>query len=187
MCRRNSSKINTQEPKTQECTISRVDSMSASMNEILDKLIDKYCAELDTEMKNLHFLLEDTQKNMTNETLENYIMCLANTLYFTGEAQEDLGIKEDMCKAIRQEVYINARLQSDGKTVADRTAQAELIAQQETITLALYSRAYKKVKLKMEAGYEMLNSLKKIMNKRIAEMELSNSRYINHSEESSGI
>ena len=87
-----------------------------------------------------------------------------------------------MRTAIRQEVYSKAREQAPGKTVADKTAQAELIAQAETMTLAIYSRAYKKVKLRMDAGYEMLNSLKKVMNKRITEMELSNSRYINHSE-----
>ena len=79
-------------------------------------------------------------------------------------------------------MYSKAREQATGKTVADKTAQAELIAQAETMTLAIYSRAYKKVKLRMDAGYEMLNSLKKVMNKRITEMELSNSRYINHSE-----
>ena len=50
--------------------------------------------------------------------------------------------------------------------------------QQETITLNIYSRAYRKVKLRMDAGYEMLASLKKVMNKRISEIELSNSRYI---------
>ena len=77
---------------------------------------------------------------------------------------------------------IRYKEKATGKTVADKTAQAELIAQAETMTLAIYSRAYKKVKLRMDAGYEMLNSLKKVMNKRIAEMELSNSRYINHSE-----
>ena len=55
--------------------------------------------------------------------------------------------------------------QATGKTVADKTAQAELIAQAETMTLSIYSRAYKKVKLRMDAGYEMLNSLKKVMNK----------------------
>lgn len=101
---------------------------------------------------------------------------LANILYFTGSVQEDLGIKEDTCKAIRQKVYSKAREQATGKIVADKTAQAE------TMTLAIYSRAYKKVKLRMDAGYEMLNSLKKVMNKRITEMELSNSRYINKSE-----
>ena len=158
-----------------------VDSISDTIKEISDSLISRYCGELDEEMKKIGNILICSQ-DMTDNELEFEILNLANILYFTGSAQEDLGIKEDTCKAIRQEVYSKAREQATGKTVADKTAQAELIAQAETMTLAIYSRAYKKVKLRMDAGYEMLNSLKKVMNKRITEMELSNSRYINHSD-----
>ena len=57
-----------------------------------------------------------TNDTMTDSYLETAIMDLANTLYFTGSAQEDLGIKEDTCKAIRQEVYSKAREQATGKT-----------------------------------------------------------------------
>ena len=157
-----------------------VDNISDTIKEISDKLVTKYCDDLDDLMIDIKSIL--TNDAMTDSYLETAILDLANTLYFTGSAQEDLGIKEDTCKSIRQEVYSKAREQATGKTVADKTAQAELIAQAETMTLAIYSRAYKKVKLRMDAGYEMLNSLKKVMNKRITEMELSNSRYINHSE-----
>ena len=157
-----------------------VDNISDTIKEISDKLVTKYCDDLDDLMIDIKSIL--TNDTMTDSYLETAILDLANILYFTGSAQEDLGIKEDTCKAIRQEVYSKAREQATGKTVADKTAQAELIAQAETMTLAIYSRAYKKVKLRMDAGYEMLNSLKKVMNKRITEMELSNSRYINHSE-----
>ena len=164
-----------------DVVVKNVDNISAIIKEISDKFVKKYCKDLNDLMS---VIREELQNNgeITDEELEFHILDLANTLYFTGSAQEDLGIKEDTCKAIRQEVYSKAREQATGKTVADKTAQAELIAQAETMTLAIYSRAYKKVKLRMDAGYEMLNSLKKIMNKRIAEMELSNSRYINHSE-----
>ena len=158
-----------------------VDNISDTIKEISDKLVTKYCSELNEEMKKIGNMLICSQ-NMTDNELDFEILNLANILYFVGAGQEDLGIKEDTCKAIRQEVYSKAREQATGKTVADKTAQAELIAQAETMTLAIYSRAYKKVKLRMDAGYEMLNSLKKVMNKRITEMELSNSRYINHSE-----
>lgn len=167
--------------KTTEDIMQNVDNISDTIKEISDKLVTEYCKDLDDLMS---VIKEQLQNNggITDTELEFLIMDLANALYFTGSAQEDLGIKEDICKAIRQEVYSKAREQATGKTVADKTAQAELIAQAETMTLAIYSRAYKKVKLRMDAGYEMLNSLKKVMNKRIAEMELSNSRYINHSE-----
>lgn len=166
--------------KTAESIMKNVDSISDTIKEISDKLVTKYCDDLDDLMIDIKSIL--TNDTMTDSYLEKAILDLANTLYFTGSAQEDLGIKEDTCKAIRQEVYSKAREQATGKTVADKTAQAELTAQAETMTLAIYSRAYKKVKLRMDSGYEMLNSLKKIMNKRITEMELSNSRYINHSE-----
>ena len=161
--------------------MNKVDNISDTIQKISDNLVENYCAELDTIMNELHNLL-GSSKELSTDTIQDYILYLANTLYFVGSVQEDLGIKEDTCKAIRQEVYSKAREQSTGKTVADKTAQAELIAQAETMTLAIYSRAYKKVKLRMDAGYEMLNSLKKVMNKRITEMELSNSRYINKSE-----
>lgn len=181
MSRRDNIKVNTSEPKTAESIMKNVDSISDTIKEISDRLVNKYCKDLNNLMSVIRGELQNNGE-ITDEELELHILDLANTLYFTGSAQEDLGIKEDTCKAIRQEVYSKAREQATGKTVADKTAQAELIAQAETMTLAIYSRAYKKVKLKMDAGYEMLNSLKKVMNKRISEMELSNSRYINHSD-----
>ena len=178
--RREGIKANNEQPKTAESIMKKVDNISDTIKEISDKLVTKYCKDLDDLMS---VIKEQLQNNggITDTELEFLIMDLANTLYFTGSVQEDLGIKEDTCKAIRQDVYSKAREKATGKTVADKTAQAELISQAETMTLAIYSRAYKKVKLRMDAGYEMLNSLKKVMNKRITEMELSNSRYINHS------
>lgn len=166
--------------KCPELIMENVDRSSDIIQELSKHLVDNYCKSLDDLMTTIKEELQDNGQ-ITDDELQFHILDLANTLYFTGSAQEDLGIKEDTCKMIRQEVYSKAR-ENAGGTVADKTAQAELIAQQETITLAIYSRAYKKVKLRMDAGYEMLNSLKKVMNKRITEMELSNSRYINHSE-----
>lgn len=178
--RREGIKVNNEQPKTAESIMQKVDNISDTIKEISDKLVNKYCKDLNDLMS---VIREELQNNgqITDDELQFHILDLANTLYFTGSAQEDLGIKEDTCKAIRQEVYSFYRNEATG-TVADKTALAELACQKETMTLAIYSRAYKKVKLRMDAGYEMLNSLKKVMNKRITEMELSNSIYINHSE-----
>lgn len=176
--RRDGVKINTEQPKTAESIMQNVDSIGDAVKKISDDLVKKYCRDLDEIMSRVRDLLT-RNSSVTDVELEYYILDLANTLYFTGSAQEDLGIKEDVCKSIRQEVYSKARESATGKTVADKTAQAELVAQAETMTLSIYSRAYKKVKLRVDAGYEMLNSLKKVMNRRISELELSNSRYIN--------
>lgn len=177
--RREGIKANDEQPKTAESIMKKVDNISDTIGELSDNLVRRYCKDLNILMLNIQAFIK--ANNVTDELLETSILDLANILYFTGSAQEDLGIKEDICKAIRQEVYSFYRNEATG-TVADKTALAELACQKETMTLAIYSRAYKKVKLRMDAGYEMLNSLKKVMNKRITEMELSNSRYINHSE-----
>ena len=130
MASRREGKATNEQPKTAESIMKKVDNISDTIKEISDKLVTKYCDDLDD-------LMIDIKSILTNDTMTDSYL---------------------------------------------ETAQAELIAQAETMTLAIYSRAYKKVKLRMDAGYEMLNSLKKVMNKRITEMELSNSRYINHSE-----
>lgn len=163
------------EGKTPASIMNKVDNTALLIKDISDKLVEQYCEDLDYEMSYIRNCLGNNE--MTDQMLETYIMTLANILYFTGSAQEDLGIKEDTCKAIRAEIYNKTYEDSKG-TVAQKNALSELATQQETIVLNIYSRAYKKVKLRMEAGYEMLNSLKKVMNKRITEMELSNSRYI---------
>ena len=161
--------------KTINSIMKRVDNTSEIVKEISDKLVKEYCEDLDYLMTQIKELLN--MDMLVDNVLETCILDLANTLYFTGSAQEDLGIKEDTCKAIRTEIY-NKTYENLQGTVAQKNALSELATQQETIVLNIYSRAYKKVKLRMEAGYEMLNSLKKVMNKRISEMELSNSRYI---------
>ena len=161
--------------KTPASIMNKVDNTSLVVKEISDKLVKEYCEDLDYLMVQIKELLN--QGMLVDNVLETCILDLANILYFTGSAQEDLGIKEDTCKAIRAEIYNKTYEDSKG-TVAQKNALSELATQQETIVLNIYSRAYKKVKLRMEAGYEMLNSLKKVMNKRISEMELSNSRYI---------
>ena len=166
--------------KTPESILKKVNEQSKFIQITSDKLVIEYCEDLDACLDSIRDSLENPN-SISDTLLENYILELANILYFTSSAQEDLGIKEDICKAIRQEVYSKARESAEG-TVADKTAKAELLSQQETIVLSIYSRAYRKVKFRMDSGYEMLNSLKKIMNKRITEMELSNSRYINHIE-----
>lgn len=165
------------EGKTPASIMNKVDNTANIVKEISDKLVKEYCEDLDSVMYAIQDSYLAKRGDLTDTQVEHYIIELANTLYFTGSAQEDLGIKEDTCKAIRAEIYNKTYEDSKG-TVAQKNALSELATQQETIVLNIYSRAYKKVKLRMDAGYEMLNSLKKVMNKRISEMELSNSRYI---------
>ena len=57
-------------------------------------------------------------------------------------------------------------------SIADKTAKAELATQSEYITNMAYSRAYKKIKLRLDIGNELLQSIKKVISRRTSEYEL---------------
>ena len=99
-------------------------------------------------------------------------MNLPVLLYFCGEAQENLGIKTDVSKAIKQEKYNEIFKQVQG-TIADKTSKSELATRSEIITNIIYDRAYKIVKEKIAAAYELLSSIKKVISRRISEYDIT--------------
>lgn len=160
-------------------TKKKKDSMSL-YGEKLNLLVNDIVMSCTENLTKLMFTIKNYLKQpdlISDSVLENLILDLANELYFVGLEVEKLGIQEDVCKSIRQEAYALSRQGFSG-TVADRNNMADRAVQSETLVQCVYSRSYKSVKIALDSGYEMLNSLKKIMNRRIAELELSNSRYI---------
>lgn len=152
--------------------IARVETNGDLIDEIVKKLVADYCKPLDEYMLFVRELLEDYQSPPTDRELDDFILNIPVLLYFTGEAQEALGIKEDVAKAVKQELYNEAFDNATG-TVADKTATAELASQNEYIVHTAYQRAYKKIKLRMEAANETLQSVKKVVTRRTVEYEVA--------------
>lgn len=150
----------------------RVITNSNEVDDIVDALVQKYCTTLDEYMRVIDNILTDDTQDVSDQELDMFTLNLPSILYFTTAAQESLGIKEDVAKAIKEDVYNRVRDKSQG-TVADKDTAAELQSQAEAIVHIAYSRAYKKVKARVEAAYEMLNSIKKVITHRIAVAELS--------------
>jgi Glu-tRNA(Gln) amidotransferase subunit E-like FAD-binding protein len=150
-------------------------------NNAVKDTVKAYSEALDNLMADLY---EDCvkKKNPSDELLENYFLELTNMLYFMEEKVEALGVYADMSKAAAKEVYNKAYLDNQVKdeidkknktTVAENTAVAENKSQYETVVGAIYDHAYKIVKNKVDAGYEMVGTLRKIISRRMAETQLS--------------
>lgn len=159
------------ETKKIELLQDRIDNNSKMINDLTNKLVADYCKPLDEYVKFVQSILQDDKHPPTAEELDDFVMNLPTLLYFCGEAQENLGIKTDVAKAIKQEKYNEIYNEVKG-TIADKTAKSELAAQSETITHIIYDRAYKIVKEKMNAAYELLSSIKKVISRRMSEYEL---------------
>lgn len=147
-------------------------------NDITESVVKSYTSDLDNLMIDIN---KNLNKEIALDDLEKYYLSLTSILYFMGSNLEQLGIRNDLSKAARQEVFNKAYIGNLDKdcdkknktTVAENTAQAEQSSQYESIINSIYDRAYRQVKYKIDAGYEMINTLRKVITKRLAEMDLS--------------
>ncbi len=145
-------------------------------NSVSEDIIKKYCDPLDDIMKRIKVDVIDDPSPAT-DVLEKYLLELSNALYFIGEQVEKLGVYDDVSKASAKEVYNNLYVESqsnlvNGKkpTVGESTAVAEKGSIYHNTVNSIYSRSYKTFKFKIDAAYDMVRSLSKIISKRMIEM-----------------
>ena len=162
------------ETKKIELLQDRINNNSKLINDLTNKLVADYCKQLDNYVRFVQRLLQDNNHPPTAIELDDIVMNLPVLLYFAGEAQENLGIKTDVAKAVKQEKYNEIYKELQKGTISDKTSKAELAVQSEEVTRIIYDRAYKIVKEKMNAAYELLSSCKKVISRRMSENQLSN-------------
>lgn len=150
----------------------KVEDNSKVIDDIVLDIINPYVKDLDNYVIFIRGCLKDGENPPTDYELEDFCMNLSAYIYFASGMCEQLGIRDDIAKAVYNEAYNNARDSKSG-TVQDKNMLAELEAQQEKIISVCYSRCYKIVKAKVESAQELLSSCKKILTRRMSEMELT--------------
>lgn len=164
--------------------VSKVDSLLEStdknteyFNNIVKNVSESYSNKLDILMKN--FYLKQKQVNdIPIEDLEKILLELSNLIYFMGDKLEQLGIHSDLSKAARQEIYNKTYVESQSVesskkiTVAELSAKSEEASKYESVVNSMYDRAYKILKFKIDAAQEMVNSLRKVISRRMQEIDL---------------
>ena len=150
-----------------------VEDNSKTIDSIVNEIINPYCQSLDNYVQFIGECLKDGDNPPTNSELEDFCLNLSTYIYFAGGMCEQLGIRDDISKAVWKETYNTARSGREHGTVADKDSFAELSAQQEQLTNICYNRAYKTMKSKVENAQELLSSCKKVLSHRMQEIELT--------------
>lgn len=148
----------------------KVEENSRTIDQIVGNIVRKYSDELDGEVERIRYLLEDSDK-LTDEELEIMVMRLPVIMYYGINGLEDLGIESDMAKAVKLEVYNDRYLDSDG-TIQDKTHLAELETVNEQMIEVAFTRAYRKLRSKIEMAEHVYSGAKKVIDKRMRDMEL---------------
>ena len=151
----------------------RIENDAAKLDEVVKSIIYPYCKDLDKCVESIKTIMQDTKNPPTAQELDDMCIKLPIYIYYASAMQEQLGIKSDISKALYKEMYHSSRDKLDKGTVADKDSLAELASQQEALVSMLYSRAYSTVKAKVSAAQELLSSTKKVVTRRITEMELT--------------
>lgn len=151
----------------------KVDEDSEQINEIVNSIIQPYCKDLDKYVDFIRGILNDGENPPTTQELDDFCMNLSVYIYYASGMQEQLGIKDDIAKAVYNEMYHNTRNNLDKGTISDKDSIAQLESQQEALTSVCYKRAYSIMKAKVSSAQEILSSIKKIITRRISEMELT--------------
>ena len=151
----------------------RIEDNSAVIDKVVTGIVSPYCKDLDQYVTFIHSCLGDGENPPTTQELEDFCLNLSTYIYFAGGMCEQLGIRDDISRAVYKEMYNTHREGLSHGTVADKDSSAELASQQELITNICYSRAYKTLKSKVENAQELLSSCKKVLTHRIQEEELT--------------
>ena len=164
-----------QETSQQEIEETRehVEVNSAQLDEIVNQIIQPYCKDLDKYVGFIRDCLKDGEQPPTTCELEDFCMNLSTFIYFAGGMCEQLGIRDDISKALYKETYHTSRASIQKGTVADKDRLAELSSQHEFLVSAAYTRAYKTMKAKLDAAQELLSSCKKVLSHRMQEEQLT--------------
>lgn len=162
---------NLSEEKLQE-KLDNVDSNAKKIDEIVAKIVKQYCGPLDDLVNQAKTIMDDLNNPPSDEELDSFAMRLPCQLYFTSDAMESLGLKEDISRAAEKEVFNLARAEVTG-TVSDKDSVGQLASQYEAITTAVMGRAYRKVKARTEIGLELLSSIKKVISRRINSFDIT--------------
>lgn len=152
---------------------SRIELNANKLDEIVNSIINPYVQDLDKYIDFVSKIIKDDTNPPTAQELDDFCLNLSVYLYYASGMQERLGVKDDIARAIYQEMYHSSRDKIEKGTVQDKDSLAALASQQEYLTSVLYKRAYNIVKAKVSAGQELLSSVKKIISRRMSEMELT--------------
>lgn len=133
--------------------------------------VNELTNELDELMEMMHKKINKEEYEISDKELEKLIIRLPILIYELNNVLMKVGIKEDLSKIIKQTNYNEAFVMQEG-TIADKKSGAELAIKEEMLLETTWKRSVKIISQKMDIAQELLSSCKKILSKKMEEINL---------------
>ena len=144
---------------------------------------EKYTACLDDCIYNVKELLQNTA-TISNEDLEKYIALIPVLMYELIDKMQVLAVRVDAAKTQKKTEFNKAYITSEENTVAAKTSSEQLQVEDEQFIEDIYIRVYKHCEKKLDTAEMLHSSLKKLMNWRLNEFDVTRNNMIANGRES---
>ena len=151
--------------------LNKVEVSSATVQEMADFIIGDSLNELDNYLATVRTAFVENVELLDGD-LDKIILQLPVYIYNLIVLAENIEMKKGVAKEHSKYAQNEAMLNATG-TVADKTAKAENQTAQDRITQLAYQTASSIVKSKIDAAMTVLDSAKKVQQRKIAEMKLT--------------
>lgn len=135
-------------------------------------IADKFTQPLDDTMFKVQELLQDKEK-LSVDDLTKYIATIPVMIYDLVDNMQILGVRTDAAKMQRKSEFNKAYLDQDTGTVAEKTSNAQRACEDDQFIEDIYTRVYKLCEHKIEVATMLHASLKKILQWKLTEMEVT--------------
>jgi hypothetical protein len=149
----------------------KVEENSAVIDQIVDSLVRKYSRDLDDYVTKVKALL-DKYEELSDQEIEDIVLRIPVFMYFSVTGLEALGIEGDNARIVKMEAFNRAFLEAEG-TIQDKKNTAEQQTYAEHLVEIAFDRAYKKLKKQIDMAEHIFSGAKKVLSKRMLEIELS--------------
>ena len=150
--------------------LEQVERITESLDEIVTDCVNKVCSGLDDYIKFVASIAMNQEQPASNVELDDFVINIPIHMYFVGDKMERTGLCEDIAKMLKDEKYREI-FQNEKGTIASKNAVADDGTQDEKLIQMVYSKAYKRMKHRLDYAQEILQSIKKVISRRIAELE----------------
>lgn len=158
--------------------ISEFDQQMDDVLETVNTIAITYTKQLDTCIEEVKELLKN-KDDLTIEQLNYYISYIPVLLYELTDKIQDLGVKTDAARMQRKQMFNEIYDKQEHGTVAQKTAVAQMGSNSEQMIEDVFNRVYKKCEDKVEMATMLHGSLKKILQWRVSELEVTRTNIIN--------
>ena len=150
-----------------------IDRQSAEIEAIVAEIVKPYTGNLTLHINALKEISQQDFRDMSIAELTKSLLFISTSLYSLAGNMEKTALKQAVASTVRNTKYNEFYGKLAEGTIADKKALAESHVLDEQLVEFVYKSAYNRLKNLFEAGNELHSSLKKIVNLKNSEMQLS--------------